>query len=119
MERREDAELAQEELAQEHEEQRQGKKGYDRQGIYKSINSSLKAAINCVKRFPQVHGLLLLGGQVSGKWHLLHLGAPWRFVPRHIAVYVVQLVKDVLSGAHTLGKTVDNLAGKIAWKHEL
>lgn len=92
-------------------EQQSEKKGYNKQGIYKVINTLLKRATSCVANYPQLHGLVLIGGQARGKWHIMHLGTEWRFVPRHIAVHVVQLVKNLLT-SHLLGRAIDDLAGK-------
>ena len=59
--------------------------------------ATCKKTVHCVQRHPMVHGLLMLAGQSSGKWHVLLLGKPWRFVPRHLSCHAVQRVQRLLN----------------------
>lgn len=104
-----DVGFSEDEQQQQPQPQRKTPKQYNR-GLCKAILRVMRAATDSVQSFSRMRGLVVLGGQKSGKVHVLHLGREWRFVPRHLAFHVVHQVKQILD-SHTLGDVVDNLAG--------
>ena len=68
-----------------------------RQRQYKGIKSVQVRFLKVGYQNPRLHGLLMISGQKSGKWHILRIGNEWKYVPKQCSFLALDTVKRLLS----------------------